>query len=156
MLELIKLRAQMLSGNVPADEMKDLKLKATSEIDTGNKILGKVDQHLPRLSAICLCENVKQILQRAREALGYFLINLIFACHFFARLFFGTQVSTWLYVMIMETYWTSIRRQRHSSMNIMFARQTEFDGLRWVEGKFYFKAVNVVNEMRERTGLRIT
>lgn len=42
MLELIKLRAQMLSGNVPVDEMKDLKLKATSEIDTGNKLLGKV------------------------------------------------------------------------------------------------------------------
>jgi hypothetical protein len=49
MLELIKLRAQMLSGNVPVDEMKDLKLKATSEIDTGNKILGKVGR---RLSAI--------------------------------------------------------------------------------------------------------
>jgi hypothetical protein len=39
----------MLSGNVPVDEMKDLKLKATSEIDTGNKILGKVGR---RLSAI--------------------------------------------------------------------------------------------------------
>lgn len=42
MLELIKLRAQMLSGNLPVDEMKDIKLKATSEIDTGNKLLGKV------------------------------------------------------------------------------------------------------------------
>jgi dedicator of cytokinesis protein 1 len=42
MLELIKLRAQMLSGNLPVDEMKDLKLKAASEIDTGNKLLGKV------------------------------------------------------------------------------------------------------------------
>lgn len=44
MLELIKLRAQMLSGNLPADEMKDIKLKATSEIDTGNKLLGKVGE----------------------------------------------------------------------------------------------------------------
>lgn len=43
MLELIKLRAQMLSGNLPVDEMKDIKLKATSEIDTGNKLLGKVE-----------------------------------------------------------------------------------------------------------------
>jgi dedicator of cytokinesis protein 1 len=42
MLELIKLRAQMLSGKIPVDEMKDLKLKGMSEIDTGNKILGKV------------------------------------------------------------------------------------------------------------------
>lgn len=41
MLELIKLRAQMLSGNLPVDEMKDIKLKAASEIDTGNKLLGK-------------------------------------------------------------------------------------------------------------------
>lgn len=44
MIELIKLRAQMLSGNLPVDEMKDIKLKATSEIDTGNKLLGKVHQ----------------------------------------------------------------------------------------------------------------
>jgi len=44
MLELIKLRAQMLSGNLPVDEMKDVKLKATSEIDTGNKLLGKFSQ----------------------------------------------------------------------------------------------------------------
>lgn len=42
MLELIKLRSQMLSGNLPVDEMKDIKLKAASEIDTGNKLLGKV------------------------------------------------------------------------------------------------------------------
>ncbi|XP_055530471.1 dedicator of cytokinesis protein 1 isoform X1 [Wyeomyia smithii] len=39
MLELIRLRSQLLSGNLPVDEMKDIKLKATSEIDTGNKIL---------------------------------------------------------------------------------------------------------------------
>jgi dedicator of cytokinesis protein 1 len=43
MLELIKYRAQMVSGNLPVDEMKDIKLKATSEIDTGNKLLGKVN-----------------------------------------------------------------------------------------------------------------
>lgn len=42
MLELIKLRSQILSGNLPVDEMKDIKMKATSEIDTGNKLLGKV------------------------------------------------------------------------------------------------------------------
>jgi DOCK N-terminus len=41
MLELIKLRAQLLSNSLPVDEMKDIKLKATSEIDTGNKLLGK-------------------------------------------------------------------------------------------------------------------
>ncbi|KAG5670986.1 hypothetical protein PVAND_001211 [Polypedilum vanderplanki] len=40
MLELIKLRSQMLSGNLPVDEMKDKKMKATSQIDTGNKLLG--------------------------------------------------------------------------------------------------------------------
>lgn len=39
---LIKLRAQLLSGNLPADEMKEIKLSATSEIDTGNKLLGKM------------------------------------------------------------------------------------------------------------------
>jgi dedicator of cytokinesis protein 1 len=42
MLELIKLRSQIVSGNLPVDEMKDIKMKATSEIDTGNKLLGKV------------------------------------------------------------------------------------------------------------------
>lgn len=39
-LELIGLRSQILSGNLPVDEMKKVKLMATSEIDTGNKILG--------------------------------------------------------------------------------------------------------------------
>lgn len=40
-LELIGLRSQILSGNLPVDEMKQVKLMATSEIDTGNKLLGK-------------------------------------------------------------------------------------------------------------------
>lgn len=40
-LELIRLRSQILSGNLPVDEMKEVKLMATSEIDTGNKLLGK-------------------------------------------------------------------------------------------------------------------
>lgn len=40
-LELIGLRSQILSGNLPVDEMKQVKLLATSEIDTGNKLLGK-------------------------------------------------------------------------------------------------------------------
>lgn len=40
-LELIGLRSQILSGNLPVDEMKRVKLMATSEIDTGNKLLGK-------------------------------------------------------------------------------------------------------------------
>ncbi|XP_031633259.1 dedicator of cytokinesis protein 1 isoform X4 [Contarinia nasturtii] len=40
LLELISLRSQILSGNLPVDEMKKVKLMATSEIDTGNKILG--------------------------------------------------------------------------------------------------------------------
>lgn len=39
--ELIRLRSQILSGNLPVDEMKEVKLQATSEIDTGNKLLGK-------------------------------------------------------------------------------------------------------------------
>lgn len=41
-LELIQLRSQILSGNLPVDEMKEVKLQATSEIDTGNKILGNI------------------------------------------------------------------------------------------------------------------
>lgn len=41
-LELIGLRSQILSGNLPVDEMKKVKLMATSEIDTGNKILGEI------------------------------------------------------------------------------------------------------------------
>lgn len=41
-LELIRLRAQILSENLPVDEMKEVKLMATSEIDTGNKLLGKL------------------------------------------------------------------------------------------------------------------
>ncbi|XP_055696670.1 dedicator of cytokinesis protein 1 isoform X2 [Lutzomyia longipalpis] len=40
MLELIRLRSQILSGNLPVDEMKDVKLMATSEIDVGNSLLG--------------------------------------------------------------------------------------------------------------------
>lgn len=44
MLDLIKHRAQMLTGNLPVDEMRDVKLRATSEIDTGNRLLGKVAQ----------------------------------------------------------------------------------------------------------------
>lgn len=39
-LELIRLRSQILSGNLPVDEMKEVKLLATSEIDTGNSLLG--------------------------------------------------------------------------------------------------------------------
>lgn len=31
----------MLSNSLPVDEMKDIKLKATTEIDLGNKLLGK-------------------------------------------------------------------------------------------------------------------
>lgn len=40
-VEVIRLRSQILSGNLPVDEMKEVKLQATSEIDTGNSILGK-------------------------------------------------------------------------------------------------------------------
>lgn len=40
MLELIRLRSQILSGNLPVDETKEIKLLATSQIDTGNKLLG--------------------------------------------------------------------------------------------------------------------
>lgn len=59
MLELIKLRAQMLSGNLPVDEMKDIKLKATSEIDTGNKLLGKVENSHVRFD---FCVSIKSNL----------------------------------------------------------------------------------------------
>ncbi|XP_037029968.1 dedicator of cytokinesis protein 1 isoform X7 [Bradysia coprophila] len=38
--ELIRLRSQILSGNLPVDEMKEVKLQATAEIDTGNSLLG--------------------------------------------------------------------------------------------------------------------
>lgn len=34
----------MLTGNLPVDEMKDVKLRASSEIDTGNRLLGKVEK----------------------------------------------------------------------------------------------------------------
>lgn len=40
MRELIQLRSQIISGNLPADEMREIKLLATSVIDTGNKLLG--------------------------------------------------------------------------------------------------------------------
>lgn len=40
-LELIRLRSQILSGNLPVDELKEVKLMITSEIDTGNKLLGE-------------------------------------------------------------------------------------------------------------------
>lgn len=41
-VEVIRLRSQILSGNLPVDEMKEVKLQVTSEIDTGNSILGKL------------------------------------------------------------------------------------------------------------------
>lgn len=41
-LELVRLRSQILSGNLPVDEMKDVKLMATSVIDTGNKLLSNL------------------------------------------------------------------------------------------------------------------
>lgn len=41
MVELIRLRSQMISGNLPVDEMKNYKMKAALEIDTGNNLLGK-------------------------------------------------------------------------------------------------------------------
>lgn len=40
-LALIRLRSQILSGNLPVDEMKEVKLMATSVIDTGNQLLRK-------------------------------------------------------------------------------------------------------------------
>lgn len=39
-LELIRLRSQILTGNLPVDELKEVKLLATSVIDTGNSLLG--------------------------------------------------------------------------------------------------------------------
>lgn len=56
-LELIRLRSQILSGNLPVDEMKEVKLMATSEIDTGNKLLGKLILH-------CIYMNTCQIYWR--------------------------------------------------------------------------------------------
>lgn len=40
-LELIALRSQILSGTLPVDELREVKLEATSVIDTGNSLLGK-------------------------------------------------------------------------------------------------------------------
>ena len=42
-VELIRLRSLIISGNLPVDEMKEVRLLATAEIDTGNSILGKLD-----------------------------------------------------------------------------------------------------------------
>lgn len=42
-VEVIRLRSQILSGNLPVDEMKEVKLLASAEIDTGNSILGKLN-----------------------------------------------------------------------------------------------------------------
>lgn len=38
--ELIRLRSQILSGTLPVDELREVKLEATSVIDTGNSLLG--------------------------------------------------------------------------------------------------------------------
>lgn len=55
-LELIGLRSQILSGNLPVDEMKRVKLMATSEIDTGNKLLGKFGFGVqPNFVCVCVC-----------------------------------------------------------------------------------------------------
>lgn len=36
MIELIEMRKQIMSGNLPIDEIKELKRKATTKIDYGN------------------------------------------------------------------------------------------------------------------------
>jgi hypothetical protein len=54
MLDLIKYRSQILSGNLPVDEIKDLKIKATTEIDTGNKILGELANICSTLASLLL------------------------------------------------------------------------------------------------------
>lgn len=43
----------MISGNLPVDEMKNIKFKATSEIDTGNKLLGKVKNTHVYITNVC-------------------------------------------------------------------------------------------------------
>lgn len=40
MIELNNNRALLISGNLPLDEMRKVKLMATSQIDTGNSLLG--------------------------------------------------------------------------------------------------------------------
>lgn len=40
MNELNNNRAALISGNLPLDEMRKVKLEATGKIDTGNKLLG--------------------------------------------------------------------------------------------------------------------
>jgi len=40
MNELNNNRAALISGNLPLDEMRKVKLQATAQIDTGNKLLG--------------------------------------------------------------------------------------------------------------------
>lgn len=54
-LELIGLRSQILSGNLPVDEMKRVKLMATSEIDTGNKLLGEFFARLHANWTLFIC-----------------------------------------------------------------------------------------------------
>lgn len=39
-LELIRLRSLITSGNLPVDELREVKLDATNVIDTGNSLLG--------------------------------------------------------------------------------------------------------------------
>lgn len=42
MLELIRLRSLILSGNLPVDELREVKLETAAVIDTGNSLLGKI------------------------------------------------------------------------------------------------------------------
>lgn len=101
MLELIRLRSQLLSGNLPVDEMKDIKLKATSEIDTGNKIL-RLDMvvrddsgnilNIERTSTTQLYEHHLNAVDRIKRASVSSVINLyvtfetIHIFHIFYRL----------------------------------------------------------------------
>jgi DOCK N-terminus len=39
MLRLMRFRTKILSGNLPVDEIKDIKQMVTSMIDTGNKLV---------------------------------------------------------------------------------------------------------------------
>lgn len=54
-LELHKLRSQILSGTLPVDELREVKLEATSVIDTGNSMLGK-GYHMFCPSIVFICK----------------------------------------------------------------------------------------------------
>ena len=81
MLDLIRFRSQILSGNLPVDEMKDVKVKATTEIDTGNKILGEfADIYRHDVKKVFLCNFKIRYFQYFFMKSEFFLLKISFGC----------------------------------------------------------------------------